>query len=129
MSLNSAASVLRRALLYGKLSMLTSNSASSDYHAVPSSSPKFLEKSRGLKVDTVAYDLEDSVTLGNKEMARKNIVDFLGGERPKDVGEYVYFTSSSLSWRDFIPLLGLLFHLIEEVLLRSFMHILIAILR
>lgn len=58
---------------------------------MPSSSPKFLEKSRGLKVDTVAYDLEDSVTLGNKEMARKNIVDFLKGERPKDVREYVFY--------------------------------------
>lgn len=60
---------------------------------MPSSSPKFLEKSRGLKVDTVAYDLEDSVTLGNKEMARRNIVDFLKGERPKGVGEYVFCIS------------------------------------
>lgn len=54
---------------------------------VPSSSPKFLEKSRGLKVDTIAYDLEDSVTLGNKALARENIVNFLGGDRPKGVGE------------------------------------------
>ncbi|KAA8577220.1 hypothetical protein EYC84_007211 [Monilinia fructicola] len=91
MSRNAAASVLRRALLY-----------------VPSSSPKFLEKSRGLKVDSVAYDLEDSVTLGNKEMARKNIVDFLRGERPKDVGELairINSVSSGLALQDLTQVL------------------------
>ncbi|PQE27130.1 aldolase citrate lyase family protein [Rutstroemia sp. NJR-2017a WRK4] len=108
MSLNSAASVLRRALLYGKLTLLNPNRASPDYHVVPSSSPKFLEKSRGLKVDTVAYDLEDSVTLGNKEMARKNIVDFLGGKRPKDVGELavrINSVSSGLALQDLTQVL------------------------
>lgn len=29
------------------------------------------------------------MTLGNKEMARKNIVEFLKNDRPKGVGEYV----------------------------------------
>ncbi|KAF7878861.1 hypothetical protein EAF04_000064 [Stromatinia cepivora] len=91
MSRKTAASVLRRALLY-----------------VPSSSPKFLEKSRGLKVDSIAYDLEDSVTLENKEMARKNIVDFLKGERPKDVGEIavrINSVSSGLALQDLTEVL------------------------
>lgn len=55
-----AASVVRRALLY-----------------VPSSSPKFLDKSRGLTVDTVCYDLEDSVTPTKKDEARHNLRGFL----------------------------------------------------
>jgi len=65
-----AASTLRRALLY-----------------VPSSSPKFLEKSRSLTVDTVAYDLEDSVTNLRKPEARKNILSFLSQPRPSHISE------------------------------------------
>jgi citrate lyase subunit beta-like protein len=38
---------------------------------------KMLEKSRGLTVDTVAYDLEDSVTLDKKPEARSNLTTFL----------------------------------------------------
>ena len=37
---------------------------------MPGSSPRFLEKSRSLSVDCVAYDLEDSVTPAKKEDAR-----------------------------------------------------------
>jgi len=40
-----------------------------------------LDKSRGLSVDCVAYDLEDSVTLGKKAEARSNIRKFL--EQPR----------------------------------------------
>lgn len=36
-----------------------------------------LDKSRGLNVDCVAYDLEDSVTLNKKPEARSNIRRFL----------------------------------------------------
>lgn len=62
-----AASTVRRALLY-----------------VPSSSPKFLDKSLGLKVDTVCYDLEDSVTPTKKDEARTNLRQFL--EQRKNPG-------------------------------------------
>ncbi|KAI4225721.1 MAG: hypothetical protein L6R36_003684 [Xanthoria steineri] len=55
-----ANSVLRRALLY-----------------VPGSSQKMLDKSRGLSVDCIAYDLEDSVTATKKPEARSNIRHFL----------------------------------------------------
>ncbi|KAH9909223.1 beta subunit of citrate lyase [Xylariomycetidae sp. FL2044] len=48
-----SSSVLRRALLY-----------------VPASSPRMLEKSLGLTVDSIAYDLEDSVTPSAKPQAR-----------------------------------------------------------
>jgi len=65
-----AATILRRALLY-----------------VPSSSPKFLEKSRGLIVDTVSYDLEDSVTPSQKPAARSNILSFLSQPRPPHISE------------------------------------------
>ena len=56
----SATSILRRALLY-----------------VPASSQKMLDKSRGLSVDCVAYDLEDSVSLNQKDEARQRLRRFL----------------------------------------------------
>ncbi|TVY12699.1 Mitochondrial citramalyl-CoA lyase, partial [Lachnellula arida] len=48
----------------------------------PSSSPKFLEKSRSLTVDTICYDLEDSVTPSQKPTARTNILTFLSSFSP-----------------------------------------------
>jgi citrate lyase subunit beta-like protein len=65
-----AASILRRSLLY-----------------VPSSSMKFLEKSRGLTVDCVAYDLEDSVTATKKAEARKTLRQFLAESRAPGIRE------------------------------------------
>jgi citrate lyase subunit beta-like protein len=55
--------------------------------AVPGSSKKFLEKSRGLNVDCVAYDLEDSVTLGRKAEARSNLRQFLSQPRSSTILE------------------------------------------
>ena len=46
-----------------------------------------LEKSRGLNVDCVAYDLEDSVTPGKKPEARKAIRKFLDQSRAKGIRE------------------------------------------
>ncbi|KAK0739598.1 Pyruvate/Phosphoenolpyruvate kinase-like domain-containing protein [Apiosordaria backusii] len=63
-------SVLRRALLY-----------------VPSSSTRMLEKSRSLRVDCVAYDLEDSVTSGKKAEARAALREFLSQPRPASIRE------------------------------------------
>jgi citrate lyase subunit beta-like protein len=54
---------------------------------VPGSSKKFLEKSRGLNVDCVAYDLEDSVTLGRKAEARANLREFLTQPRSSTILE------------------------------------------
>jgi citrate lyase subunit beta-like protein len=65
-----ATNVVRRALLY-----------------VPASSQKFLDKSRGLVVDSVAYDLEDSVTPGKKVEARRNLRQFLEQPRSKSILE------------------------------------------
>ncbi|KAF2498536.1 beta subunit of citrate lyase [Lophium mytilinum] len=62
-----AAPIIRRALLY-----------------VPGSSKKMLDKSRGLKVDTIAYDLEDSVTPNKKEEARQNLRHLL--QQPRAAG-------------------------------------------
>lgn len=54
---------------------------------VPASSQKFLTKSRNLKVDCVAYDLEDSVTIAAKPEARKALRKFLDQERALEIRE------------------------------------------
>lgn len=46
-----------------------------------------LAKSRGLRVDNVTYDLEDSVTPANKAGARRALRAFLTQPRPAAVGE------------------------------------------
>jgi len=48
---------------------------------------RFLEKSRGINVDTIAYDLEDSVTPGKKAEARSNLREFLSRERVSNIKE------------------------------------------
>ena len=55
--------------------------------AVPGSSQKMLDKSRGLSVDCVAYDLEDSVTPGKKAEARSNIRRLLDQPRVAGIRE------------------------------------------
>jgi citrate lyase subunit beta-like protein len=81
-----SASVLRRALLYG-LSKLKVHISYLILIAVPSSSPKFLQKSHTLSVDTVCYDLEDSVTPTLKPEARKNLASFLSSAPPPSIRE------------------------------------------
>ncbi|KAL8839116.1 MAG: hypothetical protein Q9176_004618 [Flavoplaca citrina] len=49
---------------------------------LPGSSQKMLDKSRNLKVDCVAYDLEDSVVPSKKSEARGNISRFLQTRSP-----------------------------------------------
>lgn len=52
---------------------------------MPGSSQRMLDKSRGIaSVDTVAYDLEDSVTPGKKAEARANLRQLL--EQPRVAG-------------------------------------------
>ncbi|KAH8792718.1 Pyruvate/Phosphoenolpyruvate kinase-like domain-containing protein [Hyaloscypha finlandica] len=83
--------ILRRALLY-----------------VPSSSPKFLEKSRSLTVDTVSYDLEDSVTPSQKASARTNLLSFLSTPRPPNITELsvrINAVSSGLALSDLSTIL------------------------
>ena len=73
-----ASVALRRALLYGMyLFRLTTLHA---YHflAVPASSERFLRKAASISaVDTLAYDLEDSVTLARKPDARAALTTVL----------------------------------------------------
>ncbi len=54
---------------------------------VPASSLKFLKKSRGLVVDTITYDLEDSVTPNKKAEARSTLRKFLEQPRPDGIKE------------------------------------------
>jgi hypothetical protein len=65
-----ATPILRRALLY-----------------VPASSPKMLQKTLSLSVDTVTYDLEDSVAVSQKPAARKALSTFLTQPRPPHINE------------------------------------------
>ena len=46
-----------------------------------------LDKSRGLEVDCIAYDLEDSVTPSQKPEARKAVTSFLSQPRATGIGE------------------------------------------
>jgi len=48
---------------------------------------RFLEKSRGIGVDCIAYDLEDSVTPGKKAEARTNLREFLSRDRVPNIKE------------------------------------------
>ena len=59
----------------------------SRFPSVPGSSPKMLDKSRGLDVDCIAYDLEDSVTPAKKSEARTTISKFLDQPRAKGIRE------------------------------------------
>ncbi|KAF2707763.1 beta subunit of citrate lyase [Pleomassaria siparia CBS 279.74] len=65
-----AAPIVRRALMY-----------------VPSSSKRMLEKTKSMTVDTVAYDLEDSVAPAQKPEARHNLRDILSKPRPSTIKE------------------------------------------
>lgn len=64
------ASIVRRALLY-----------------VPGSSAKFIEKSRNLNVDCIAYDLEDSVAPGKKAEARVRLRELFQQPKSKTIRE------------------------------------------
>ena len=46
-----------------------------------------LDKSRGLTVDCVAYDLEDSVTMNKKAEARQNLRRFLSQPKAPSIQE------------------------------------------
>lgn len=46
-----------------------------------------LDKSRGLSVDSVVYDLEDSVSPNKKQEARIDLVRFLNDDRPENIRE------------------------------------------
>jgi citrate lyase subunit beta-like protein len=54
---------------------------------VPGSSQRFLDKSRTLNVDTVAYDLEDSVTPGKKAEARALVRKAIDQDIPSGIKE------------------------------------------
>ncbi|PBP19598.1 HpcH/HpaI aldolase/citrate lyase family protein [Diplocarpon rosae] len=88
----STSGILRRALLY-----------------VPASSPKFLQKSLTLPLlDTVSYDLEDSVTPHQKPIARASLLDFLSSSRPPNITELsvrINAVSSGLALADLSSIL------------------------
>ncbi|RMZ78884.1 hypothetical protein DV738_g3642, partial [Chaetothyriales sp. CBS 135597] len=65
-----AKALLRRSLLY-----------------VPGSSQRFLDKSRSLTADCIAYDLEDSVTPGRKAEARALVRKALDQDKPANIKE------------------------------------------
>lgn len=54
---------------------------------MPGSSQRYLDKSRTLTADLVAYDLEDSVTPANKANARNLVRTALDSPKPSTIGE------------------------------------------
>jgi citrate lyase subunit beta-like protein len=103
-----AATILRRALLYGISPQPHTSLPPPLIQLVPSSSSKFLEKSRSLTVDTVSYDLEDSVTPQQKPTARSNILSFLSQPRPPHITELsvrINAVSSGLALEDLTTVL------------------------
>ncbi|KIY00711.1 uncharacterized protein Z520_03376 [Fonsecaea multimorphosa CBS 102226] len=70
-----AKNVLRRAVLYGTTPPL------------PGSSQRFLDKSRSLTADCIAYDLEDSVTPAKKAEARTLVRKALDQDSPPGIKE------------------------------------------
>ncbi|RPB19848.1 citrate lyase subunit beta [Terfezia boudieri ATCC MYA-4762] len=75
--MTSAPLFLRRALLY-----------------VPGSSTKMLERSRSLRVDCAIYDLEDSVAIALKPLARSNIQNVLQEPRVAGIQEQAFRINS-----------------------------------
>lgn len=72
--------------------------------AVPGSSPKMLEKAKGLPADQVFLDLEDSVAPIAKETARQNVIDALnsGGYEGKVRAVRVNDLTTKWTYRDVI---------------------------
>lgn len=82
-----AKTALRRALLYGEILICPAISRLMKTTPVPGSSQRFLDKSRTLTTDLVAYDLEDSVTPTNKANARTLVRTALDAPKPSSIGE------------------------------------------
>lgn len=58
-----------------------------DISTVPGSSQRFLDKSRSLTADVVAYDLEDSVTPHKKAEARQMVRRAIDQDAPTTIRE------------------------------------------
>ncbi|CVL06102.1 related to citrate lyase beta subunit [Fusarium mangiferae] len=89
---------LRRALLYADKAHLD---------LVPGSSQKMLTKSSNLSVDSVIYDLEDSVTAESKELARGLVADHIVADAmqrsvrgPKEVAVRINAVETGLALQD-----------------------------
>jgi citrate lyase subunit beta-like protein len=77
---------------------------SSNNVPVPGSSQKMLNKSKNLVVDSVIYDLEDSVTPDSKDLARRLVADHLAtmrlGRGPKEVAVRINAVDTGLAQQD-----------------------------
>ena len=101
---------LRRALLYGSSALPPPNChLDSNPPAVPASSPQFIHKAATIPaVDTLVYDLEDSVAPDRKAAARDALLPVLRGPRPRgarEVAVRVNSVASGLATADLAALL------------------------
>ena len=62
---------------------------------VPGSSEKALKKSSTLDVDAIIYDLEDSVSAGSKDDARKSVIEIINSEVNKNKEQVIRINSLS----------------------------------
>ena len=69
---------------------------------VPACVPRFLAKGRGLKVDSLIFDLEESVLVARKAEARRNVVEALrqGGYGQRELVVRVNRHDSAWGWDD-----------------------------
>lgn len=83
-------------------------------NVVPGSSQKMLTKSSICSVDSVIYDLEDSVTADCKEQARKLVANHIAGaamqrsaRKPSEVCVRVNAVDTGLALQDITQLVGI----------------------
>jgi citrate lyase subunit beta/citryl-CoA lyase len=87
--------------------------------AVPGSSPRFLEKARGLAADEVFFDLEDAVAPAAKAQARQNVVAALaaGGWDGKLVAVRINGAASRWAYRDVAEVVTAAGHGLDAIVL------------
>jgi citrate lyase subunit beta / citryl-CoA lyase len=87
--------------------------------AVPGSSPRFLEKARGLAADEVFFDLEDAVAPAAKAQARQNVVGALaaGGWDGKLVAVRINDAASRWAYRDVAEVVTAAGHGLDAIVL------------
>ena len=87
--------------------------------SVPSNREKMLIKSLGLNADFIMYDLEDSVSLEEKDKARRMLIDFLSSEDLQDkvISYRINEVESPFAYKDVIEVIENVGNKIQSVVI------------
>ncbi|GAB6161096.1 CoA ester lyase [Desulfothermus naphthae] len=87
--------------------------------SVPSNREKMLIKSMGLNADFIMYDLEDSVSLEEKDKARRMLIDFLSSEDLQDkvISYRINEVESPFAYKDVIEVIENVGNKIQSVVI------------